>query len=207
MAEPKKETVRIALSPRSEQAGSTPSIAKRDTARIVLPSHTPVTPIRRLPPKITPLPATPETEATTEAPRILPRRPPVTPPASTSPLLQPLPKPPGSEPNIDPGVGAPPVSPIREESSSATSVNRGPKNETVRISILRRPTAVAAPAINMTKTQPLLIHPAGSAAVASVVVTSKPVVRLDAIPRSLAWTVFGIAFVIFLIQIWNYVVS
>jgi hypothetical protein len=210
MAEPKKETVRIALPPRPEQAGSAPSIAKRETARIVLPSRTPVTPISRLPPKIAPLPSTQETESTTEAPRILPRRPPVTPPASTSPLLQPLPKPAGTEPNAEPGAAMRPVPPIREESSSATSANRGPMKETARISVLPRPTPVAAPAINMTKTQPLLIHPAGSAPVAPVVpvvITSKPVARVDAIPRSLAWTVFAIAFVIFLIQIWNYVVS
>ena len=43
MAEPKKETVRIALPQRPEQAASIPSVAKRDTARIVLPSRTPVT--------------------------------------------------------------------------------------------------------------------------------------------------------------------
>jgi hypothetical protein len=210
MAEPKKETVRIALPPRPEQAGSAPGIVKRDTARIVLPSRTPVTPIRRLPPKIAPVPSTQETESTTEAPRILPRRPPGAPPASTSPLLQPLPKPPGADTDAEPGAPIRPVPPIREEIGSASSVNRGPMKETARISILPRPAAVAPPTINMTKTQPLLIHPTGSAPVAPVVpvvITSKPVVRVDAIPRSLAWTVFGIAFMIFLIQIWNYVVS
>src|SRR5947209_2460369 len=81
MAEPKKETVRIALPPRPEQAGSAPGIEERDTARIVLPTRTPVTPIRR-PPNIAPLPAS---EATADQPTIL-RRPP---PANTSPLLQP----------------------------------------------------------------------------------------------------------------------
>jgi hypothetical protein len=86
-------------------------------------------------------------------------------------------------------------------------VNRGPKQETARISILPRPAVVAAPAINMTKTQPLLIHPAGSTPLAPVVITSKPLAPRDAIPRSLAWTVFAVATLIFLIQIWNYVVS
>lgn len=205
MAEPKKETVRIALPPRPEQAASAPSIAKRDTARIVLPSRTPVTPIRRLPPTIAPLPSA---EPAAEASSSLPRRPPVTPIASpaSSPLLQPLPKPPGME--EDPGTAPRPVPPARDESvTAAPSVNRGPKKETARISVLPRPTPAAAPAINMTKTQPLLIHPTGSAPVAPVVITSKPVAPVDAIPRSLAWGLLGVSAVIFLIQIWNYVVS
>jgi hypothetical protein len=59
----------------------------------------------------------------------------------------------------------------------------------------------------MTKTQPLLIHPADTVPVAPVVITSRPVAPVDAIPRSLAWGLLGISAVIFLIQIWNYVVS
>jgi hypothetical protein len=205
MAEPKKETVRIALPPRPEQAGSAPGIEKRDTARIVLPSRTPISPIRRLPPTITPLPAS---ESATDAPNVLPRRPPVTPPTppASSPLLQPLPKPPGAESNA--GAAVRPVPPAREDNGmSAPSVNRGPKKETARISVLPRPASTAAPAINMTKTQPLLIHPAGTTPVAPVVITSKPLAPVDAIPRSLAWGLLGISAAIFLIQIWNYVVS
>src|SRR2546423_8141396 len=109
MAEPKKETVRIGLPPPPDQAASAPTIAKRDTARIVLPSRTPVTTIRRLPPTITPLPSS---ETAAEAPSVLPRRPPVTPPTS-SPLLQPLPKPPGME--TEPGAAIRPVPPARDE--------------------------------------------------------------------------------------------
>jgi hypothetical protein len=182
MAEPKKETVRIALPPRPEQAASGQSVAKRETARIVLPSRTPVIPIRRLPPKITPLPSS---ESTPEAPNILPRRPPVTPAASpvSSPLLQPLPKPPAIQTTTAPGPA------------------------TARTGVLPRPAPAAAPAINTTKTQPLLIHPAGTIPAAPVVITSKPVAPLDAIPRSLAWGLLAISAVIFLIQIWNYVVS
>jgi hypothetical protein len=80
-------------------------------------------------------------------------------------------------------------------------MHRGPKKETARISVLPRPAPAAAPAINMTKTQPLLIHPAGTSPVAPVVITSKPVAPVDAIPRSLAWGLVGISAVIFLIQI------
>src|SRR3954469_52084 len=174
MAEPKKETVRIALPPRPEQAGSAPSIAKRDTARIVLPSRTPVTPIRRLPPKITSLPAP---ESATETPKVFPR-PLITPPVSpaSSPLLQPLPKPPGIETKADPNPAIRPVPPVREENGiAAPLMHRGPKKETARISVLPRPTPAAAPAINMTKTQPLLVHPVGTVPTAPVVITSKPV--------------------------------
>ena len=200
MAEPKKETVRIALPPRPEPAGPSTNDTKRDTARIVLPSRTPVTPIRRLPPKITPLPAT---GTAPEPPSVLPRRPPVISP-NTSPLLQPLPKPPGVEEREE-AVRA--VPPVRDERSASPSVNRGPKNETARISILPRPAPVAPPAINMTKTQPLLVQPAATTPVAPVVITSRPIVPLETIPRPLCWTLLAISAVIFLIQIWNYVVS
>ena len=193
MAEPKKETVRIALPPRPQQPGSVPSIEKRDTARIVLPARAPVTPIRREPPKITPLPAS---EATADTPPTILRRPPTVTPANTSPLLQPLPKPPGME------DASAPVAP-----TEAPSIHRGPKKETARISVLPRPAATPAPAVNMTKTQPLLVHPSAAIPAAPVIITSKPLAPLDAIPRSLCWAVLGISALIFLIQIWNYVVS
>jgi hypothetical protein len=193
MAEPKKETVRIALPPRPQHAGSAPGIPKAETTRIVLPTRTPVTPIRR-PPTITPLPAA---EKIADAPTIL-RRPPTITPANTSPLLQPLPKPPGGE------VENAPVPP-----SEMPMMHRGPKKETARISILPKPAATPAPAINMTKTQPLLVHPPATAGVqtAPVIITSKPLAQLDTIPRPLCWAVLGISVLIFLIQIWNYVVS
>jgi hypothetical protein len=194
MAEPKKETVRIALPPRPEQAGAGPSIAKSETTRIVLPTRTPVAPIRR-PPQIAPLPAA---ETTADAPTIL-RRPPTITPANTSPLLQPLPKPPGGE--IEDAPVPPTESPM---------IHRGPKKETARISILPKPAATPAPAINMTKTQPLLVHPPATGVQvqsAPVIITSKPLVPVEAIPRPLCWAVFGISALIFLIQIWNYVVS
>ena len=192
MTEPKMESVRIALPPRPEQAGSAPGIEKRDTAHIVLPTRTPVTPIRR-PPNIMPLPSS---EATADQPTIL-RRPPTIAPANTSPLLQPLPKPPGEAHEI---ASVPPT--------EIPSVHRGPKKETARISILPKPAATRAPAINMTKTQPLLVHPpATGVQAAPVIITSKPLAPLDAIPRPLCWAVFGISALIFLIQIWNYVVS
>ena len=60
----------------------------------------------------------------------------------------------------------------------------GPKKETARVNIVARP----AP------TTPVLV-------------TSRPVVASETIPRPLCWALAGISVAIFLIQIWNYVVS
>ena len=213
MAEPKKETVRIALPPRPEKTPSSPPIAKRDTARIVLPSRTPVAPLRRLPPKITPVPAA---DSTTESPTISLRRPPIAPPqvSAISPMLQPLPKPPGVETNAESHA---PLTPLPaapaagehadSESNGGASIQPGPKKETARISILPRPTPVAKPSINMTKTQPLLIRPVAGVQPAPVIISSKPLDPFESLPRSFCWGLFGIAALIFVIQIWNYVVS
>ena len=198
MAEPKKETVRIALPPRPENA-SQASEVKRDTARIVLPSRTPVTPIRRPPPKITPLPSS---GATPEPPPVVPRRPPILSP-SNSPMLQPLPKPPGV------GNGGEPVRPVPPAPADpgTPSMNRGPKQETARISVLPRPAVVTPAPVNMTKTQPLLVHPTAATPVAPVVITSRPLQPAETISRPLCWALFATSLAIFLIQIWNYVVS
>ena len=214
MAEPKKETVRIALPPLPDKPPSSPTVAKRDTARIVLPTRTPVAPLRRLPPKITPLPSS---DSPTESPAISLRRPPVAPPqdTTTSHMLRPLPKPPGLETNTEPGAALkplPPAAPAGDEADTQrpadASIHPGPKKETARISILPRPTPAAKPTINMTKTQPLLIRPAAEGVQpAPVVITSKPLDPFDSLPRSFCWGLFGIAALIFLIQIWNYVVS
>ena len=201
MAEPKKETVRIALPPRPDQQSPSPSNGVRDTARIVLPSRTPVAPLRRLPPKIAPLPSS---DSLTEPPTISLRRPPIAPPVSS--LLQPLPKPPGPEIGEE-SSATPARDEVAFQSSAAASFQPGPKKETARISILPKPTPAPAPSVNMTKTQPLLIRPAPGIRPAPIVIASKPLDPFEAIPRSYCWTLFGIALLIFLIQIWNYVVS
>jgi hypothetical protein len=59
----------------------------------------------------------------------------------------------------------------------------GPKKETTRITILPRVTP------------------------APVLVAAQTATVLDSIPTSYCWAVFGLAALIFLIQIWNYVVS
>lgn len=200
MAEPKKETVRIALPPRPAQSPS-PSNGGRDTARIVLPSRTPAAPVRRLPPKIESLPPV---EPAAESPPNIVRRPPIAPPQSSisSALLQPLPKPPGRETSAETGATITPLPP-----AAGSSVQPGPKKETARISILPKPISAPKPPVNMTKTQPLLIRPAPGMQPAPVIIAPKPIDAFEAIPKSFCWGLFGIAALIFLIQILNYVVS
>jgi hypothetical protein len=54
----------------------------------------------------------------------------------------------------------------------------GPKKDTARIAILPRATPAA-----------------------------RPVAAVDSIPKPYVWTIFGLAALIFLIQIWNFLVS
>jgi len=202
MAESKKETVRIALPPRAapkdgEQHGGT-----KDTARIVLPSRTAVIPPRRVPPTIAP--TTPAPEAASESPAISLRPPPIAPP---SPLLRPMPKPPGiiHEPEEAASSIAPLAAQTAEEIHPDASVQPGPKKETARITILPKPVAPPKPAVNMTKTQPLIMRPVGSVPASPItVVTSRPVHGLDLVPRSFCWGLLGISALTLLIQIWNY---
>jgi hypothetical protein len=124
-----------------------------------------------------------------------------------------LPKPPGPEAGGEPRAAIKPlpvVSPDDEASSqedAAASTQPGPKKETARISILPRPAPAAKASINMTKTQPLLIRPAAGVQPAPVVISSKPLDPFELLPRSFCWGLFGVAALIFLIQIWNYIVS
>lgn len=211
MAEPKKETVRIALPPKADQASTLQNAPKRDTTRIVLPSRTPPGPVRR-PPTFTPSPST--AAPTAEPPVISLRRPPVSPPAiSSSPLLQPLPKPAGLAATPESSTATPAALPSERGNGNgpaiqpAAALQPGPKKETARIRILPRP-AATGPSVNMTKTQPLLVRPATTTMQpAPVVVTSRPLDPFELIPRKFCWTLLGISAVIFLIQIWNYVVS
>ncbi|MEY2559985.1 MAG: hypothetical protein QOG51_400, partial [Verrucomicrobiota bacterium] len=176
MAEPKKETVRIALPPKADQASASQNAPKRDTTRIVLPSRTPPAPVRRSPPTFTSSPSA--AASTPEPPVVSLRRPPVSAPSisTSSPLLQPLPKPPGPVATPDSSMATPATAPSRDGNGngpviqSASPLQPGPKKETARIRILPRP-AATGPSVNMTKTQPLLVRPATTIQPAPVVVT------------------------------------
>ena len=206
MAEPKKETVRIALPPRPDKAPPAPSSIKRDTARIVLPSRTPVAPLRRLPPKITPLPSA---DSTTEAPTISVRRPPVAPPqvTATSPLLRPLPKPPGPETSAESGAAINPLpaaSPGGEEADFES--NAGASIQPAR---KRRPRAShPAPGLSLSPNRRSTDKNAAAADIAlrrecngAGGNSSKPLDPFELLPKPFVWGWFGIASVIFLIKL------
>ena len=133
MTEPNKETVRIAFPARPDATPSSPGSVPDDTVRIVLPSRTPAAPVRRVPPKITPLPI--------KAPECI----------AGSSLLQPLPKPPGLDSTAQSRVALSPFPPA-SEAGRAGSSQAGPKNETARISILPTPTPLRSPPISMVAT-------------------------------------------------------
>jgi len=108
-------------------------------------------------------------------------------PASATPIRRVPPK-------LMPGVGP---------SSLSAS---GPKKETARISVSPQPAAAGAPPVNIATTELALHSPVGGER-APVIITSKAVGRRDEISRPLCWVLFAISALIFLIQIWNYVVS
>lgn len=204
MAEPKKETVRIALPPTPEttldpQSGA----AKQDTARILLPSRTPGIPLRRLPPTINQTATPVGVQPAAESPVIPLPRPPVQPSSSSaSPSLKPLPKPAAS----DPLSSATEVA-VRENFDEA-SVRPAPKKETARITSFPKPVEPSKPAENMTKTQALIMRPAVVIPTSSIVVaTSNAPDAFDSTPRWLCWGLLGLSSLIFFIQIWNYAVS
>jgi hypothetical protein len=94
-----------------------------------------------------------------------------------SPTPQPLPKPPDPEKQ-------------EKEIAVAPPENRGPKQDTARINTLPHP-----------------VHPGATTPVAPVVIAPGPGAPAETIPRPLCCALAGISAVIFLIQIWNYVVS
>lgn len=120
MSEPNQEILRTAPSP-----------APNHTS---LPSRIPAAPVRRVPPKMTPAPA----------------------------------------------------------SRDSASGQPGPKNETARLTILPKASVSPSAALNSTHASPFPVH---------------PVMTSGSIPRSVSWIVFGLAVLIFLIQILNYIVS
>jgi hypothetical protein len=97
---------------------------------------------------------------------------------------------------------------VAPQNFTGAPVHPGPKKETARITILPKPLPTPKPAVNMTKTQPLIMRPAAVVQAAPVVIIpSKAVDPFDSIPRSLCWGLLGISALIFIIQIWNYAVS
>ena len=198
MAEPKKETVRIALPRRLKQ---------RSTRRAVAPSGTrPESfcprehqPFRRGDFHRRSIQRRHQSPSSRRQNRpVIPlHRASVQPPTSSaSPVLQPLPKPAAPDPLSSA------TEPTSSENFDGASVQNGPKKETARI------TSLPKPAVNMTKTQPLIMRPTAIVPTSPVVVaTSNAADAFDSIPRWLCWGLLGLSALIFFIQIWNYAVS
>ena len=85
-----------------------------------------------------------------------------------------------------------PAAPVEAILRDSALGQPGLKKETARLAILPKPPIAPSPALNSTQTSPLPVHPA---------------LASGSIPRSFSWVVFGLAALIFLIQIFNYVVS
>ena len=191
MAEPKEEIVRGVLPQARETThGVQNDEAKRETARIPLPSRTPA-----IPPRDSPIPSPVVSSGPRADSPIVPlRRPPALPPqGAASPVLQPQPKPAGARPTPSESEPSGPPNPPTAafENSVRGSVPADLKKETARITPLsvRSPTAA-------------IVQPASI-----TVATSNAIGAFDSIPRWLCWGLLGISAFIFLTQIWNYALS
>jgi len=177
--EPKKETVRIAVTP----PASGQSAQKRETVRITLPSR---------PPTSAPLP--PTGVPATAAPHP-PVAKPLIPPAPTKAVQPPRFVPPPVSAAVPP---MPNISPLP-----------GPKKETARITVLPDPPAApptvqmkkTQPLINMPAASvPMPVTP--------VTVANEPEIGatiMDGIPIAFCWALVGVSAVVLLIQILNYI--
>lgn len=207
MAEPKQDTVRVALPQRPETThGPQNDDARHETAQILLPSRAPAIPPRRSPP-----PSPVSTGPRAESPITPLRRPPTLLPRATASPILPLPKPAGappvsSEAETSANLPSPADAPAECENFAGVSVERGPKKETARMTLHPRP-SVPAPALNVMKTQPLGTRPAIVQTSPVIVAPSSTIDVFDSIPRWFCWGLLGIAALIFLTQIWNYALS
>jgi hypothetical protein len=178
--EPKKETVRIPLTPPS--AAQSPKAP--DTVRITLPTR---------PPASAPPPPNPPGAGTPRPPIAKPLVPPARNKPVQDPRLVPPPLPPDAKSNAPPAsspVTPPPVS---------------LKKETARITALPDP-APAPASVQMKKTQPLIGMPAATAPAGTGVAAAPETAGIvDQLPMTLCWALVGVSAVILIIQILNYI--
>jgi len=183
--EPKKETVRIAVTSPSAAAGSKPT---RETVRITLPSRPPSS--APLPPATAPAPGT--------------ARPPV-----AQPLIPPAPEKRVQPPKFIP----PPISARPGGAAAATasvpspSTAPGPKKETARITVLPDPPP-ASPSVEMKKTQPLIDMPVAVPQIPANplnVATEVCAEPSGGLSIAFCWGLVGLSALVLLIQILNYI--
>jgi hypothetical protein len=174
--EPKKETVRIAVTPPAAK----PTEA-RDTTRITLPTRAPANP--------------PPPPAQTARPPVAK---PLIPPAPSKPVQAPrfVPPPPIAKSNV-------PVSSIAAAPQPNVLPPVSPKKETARITVLPGP---APATVQMKKTQPLIDMPAAAApAVTPVTVAPQTTGITEELPIALCWTLASVSALTLIIQILNYI--
>ncbi len=147
--EPKKETVRISLPPRSGASGA--AEGKRETVRITLPPK-PGLGSSSVPSVSTPLPPRPQAPATTKIPTSQPGTPtgsPLPPPrVGTSPLVKPQT---ASVPSQAPSVPRPAATNVPPVVNRPTA----PKKETARIQLPPEPKSMPKATVKLEQTQPL----------------------------------------------------
>ena len=151
-SEPKKETVRIMVSPPASSPKPSSAARSGETVRIHLPSRPPANPS--------------ESQSTK-------------PPSPTRAAAVAIPVP---------------------------MTMHAPKKATACIPV--SPDPPAKPAVEMKKTQPLIVLPAVEAPATGVTVAPKtepqPVSKIDQMPVSLCWGLLGASAAILILQIWNY---
>lgn len=217
--EPKKETVRIPLpgAPSGEQASDDAAAENQADVNAQPMQPSPIEnlsagPVR--PPTFRPPPSPPATspQSPTEPAKATlasGAAEPAT--AASSPTMPPrprvLPPPPRVAPALSASDSALAKAPANFLGSAAPAV---PKKETARI-VLPEKSPRPAPAVKMTKTQPLMRAPAAKIQSAPVTVAARGsgsiASGVDTIPLPICWAIFGISAIALLIQIWNYLAS
>lgn len=177
--EPKKETVRIPLTPPGAEPPEPP-----DTGGIALPTPSPAS-------------SPPTNPPATSAPRPAIAKPLIPPPPPNKPAQTPRFVPPPVPPAGKSSALAPNAAPTRPTIT--------PNKETARVTVSPRPASAPASA-RMKKTQPLTGVPAAAApGVTPVSVATERAGIVDQLPMALCWTLVGLSAVILIIQILNYI--
>lgn len=232
---PRKPTVRISLPTRPpHNAPLRPVVDPNNRPApppLAKPPMPPVSSIKPpAPPKFRPPPIPPRKsagEAGPSLPPVLPKPPvkPPLPPTLGAPKSAPVAddartttrdekKEPASVESELPAKTPPPVPAKAGIYPGARSSSPGPKQETARISTMSEPPLPPLkpkPAVNMTKTQPLIKAPVSDAPVAAVNIAPTTAPRsslssaIEAVPLPLLWALAAVSFVVFLIQLWNYI--
>ena len=200
-SEPKKETVRIKLPPRSASDSTSSNNRKRETVRINLPPRAPNNVAGNAPtPKPPPVP--PASGARSPLLPGLGQRP--KPPSFPVPsIADPVPSPIHS-PSISEDLAEAPLPAVSTTPVAPGPPSPGPKKETARIAIMPEP-RTAAPTVKMSKTQPLITAPEPTRQIPPIAVEPEETHEMiESIPVPLCWALLGVSALLFIIQLWTY---